>query len=97
MKTIVIAEIGINHNGDRHYPDAIPLGRNIEKINKLYDEGNTIIYWTARGATTKIDWYDITKAQLIKWGAKHHELSLDKPHFDMLIDDKAVDITKFME
>ena len=28
----------------------------IEKINKLYDEGHTIIYMTARGAVTKVDY-----------------------------------------
>ena len=33
----------------REYPSAQPIYMNIAKINKLYDEGNTITYYTARG------------------------------------------------
>ena len=33
----------------RDYKDASPIEENIEKANKLYDSGHTIIYWTARG------------------------------------------------
>ena len=29
--------------GDRHYPDAVPIEDNINKINDLYDKGNTIV------------------------------------------------------
>ena len=63
---------------------------NIKKANKLYDDGNTIVYWTARGATTGIDWTDLTAQQLKKWGAKYHELKLDKPFYDLFIDDKVI-------
>jgi histidinol phosphatase-like enzyme len=76
----------------RNYNNAEPIMENIEKINKLYDEGNTIVYWTARGSRTQIDWYDLTKAQLIKWGAKHHELNVKKPYYDLFIDDKTLRI-----
>ena len=59
--------------GDSHrYQCAKPIRENLEKINKLYDEGNTIIYWTARGATSGINWYQLTAAQLHEWGARHH-------------------------
>ena len=34
-------------NGE--YSLAEPIKNRIDKINKLYEEGNTIIYWTARG------------------------------------------------
>ncbi len=76
----------------RVYKNSIPILENIEKINKLYDEGHTIVYWTARGSRTKEDWYDLTKKQLIEWGAKHHELKCDKPYYDMFIDDKNLRI-----
>ena len=33
----------------RDYSLATPIKENIEKINKLYDSGDTIVYWTARG------------------------------------------------
>ena len=35
------------YEGERHYPDAVPHNENISKINKLYDDGNEITYWTA--------------------------------------------------
>ena len=75
---------------DGQYSDAVPLPSRIEKINKLYDEGNKIVYWTARGSQTGIDWREITKKQLNEWGAKHHELSLNKPHYDLYVDDKTI-------
>ena len=63
---------------------------NIKKINTLYDEGNEITYWTARGSVTGIDWYEDTKNQLNKWGCKYHHLSVgEKPHYDLLICDKT--------
>jgi histidinol phosphatase-like enzyme len=76
----------------RNYFNAKPLKGNIEKINKLYDDGHTIVYWTARGSRTKINWYDLTKNQLNEWGAKHHELYVDKPYYDLFIDDKTLRI-----
>ena len=65
---------------------------NIEKVNRYYDDGHTIVYWTARGAVTGIDWTELTKEQLDKWGAKHHELKLDKPFYDIFIDDKNINV-----
>ena len=76
----------------RKYEDAKPIVENIDKINKLYDQGHTIVYWTARGSRKQIDWYDLTKAQLILWGAKHNELRVDKPYYDLFIDDKTIRI-----
>jgi len=76
----------------RVYEKAEPIKENIDKINKLYDEGNTIVYWTARGSRSKIDWYDLTKSQLEQWGAKFHLLRCDKPFFDILIDDRTMRI-----
>ena len=75
---------------DRNYENAVPLKERIIKINKLYDQGNTIVYWTARGSRSKIDWYDLTKMQLEKWGAKHHELRCDKPYYDIFYDDVSI-------
>jgi histidinol phosphatase-like enzyme len=76
----------------RAYEEATPIKENIYKINKLYDEGNEIVYWTARGSRSKIDWYDLTKTQLEKWGAKHHKLRCDKPYYDIFYDDKTMRI-----
>lgn len=77
-------------NGPREYKLARPIEINIKKINRLYDEGNKITYWTARGTVSKIDFYDLTKSQLESWGAKYHELIVGtKPAYDLLICDKT--------
>ena len=78
------------YDGDRRYPDALPNHERIKKINTLYDNGHMIVYWTARGGTTGIDWTDLTQEQLIKWGAKHNELKMWKPSYDVFICDKAI-------
>jgi len=72
----------------RDYAKAMPLQENIEKANKLFEEGNTVIYWTARGTGTGIDWSDLTKLQLESWGARYHDLKFGKPVYDLFIDDK---------
>jgi hypothetical protein len=63
-----------------------------QKVNALYEQGNTIIYWTARGSRSGIDWYDLTKQQLDDWGAKYHDLRCDKPYYDLFIEDKSIRI-----
>jgi|TARA_R100000808_G_scaffold25012_1_gene60450 hypothetical protein len=73
---------------DRNYSLAVPIKENIEKANKLYDEGNTIVYWTARGTVSGIDWREVTLNQFEVWGVKYHELKLGKPYYDLFIDDK---------
>ena len=74
----------------RGYKNAIPNMGNIKKINKLYDDGNYIKYYTGRGSVSKIDYYDLTKKQLSRWGCKYHELSTgEKPDYDLFICDKT--------
>ena len=71
------------------YRDAKPRKEQIYKINKLYDKGNTIIYWTARGTVTQINWLDLTKNQLDKWGVKYHDVRVGNPQYDLWIDHKS--------
>jgi len=77
---------------NRKYEESIPIIENIKKINNLYDEGNTIVYWTSRGSRKQIDWYKLTYKQLNEWGVKFHELRVDKPYYDLFIDDKTLRI-----
>lgn len=70
------------------YSTSKPIYKNIKKANKLYDSGHTIVYWTARGTETKINWEKITKQQFKEWGVKYHELRFGKPNYDLFIDDK---------
>lgn len=77
----------------KDYNLAEPITTHIEKVNKLYDEGNTIVYYTARGQVTKRDWSELTMKQLNDWGCKFHELKMNhKPHYDLLICDKSIRI-----
>ena len=73
----------------RDYTLSQPLPERIKVVNKLYDEGNTIVYWTARGSRKQIDWRELTTKQLNEWGAKYHELKVNKPFYDVFIEDKA--------
>ena len=54
-----------------------------------------IIFLTARGFVTKINWYELTASQLEKWGVQYHELYLTKPHADIYIDDKGLKDSEF--
>jgi hypothetical protein len=75
---------------ERNYSEALPITGNIAKINKLYEEGHEITYYTARGTVTGINWLDTTKNQLNKWGCKYHKLNIgNKPDYDLLICDKT--------
>jgi hypothetical protein len=74
------------------YQHAIPIPKNIAKINKLYDEGHIIIYWSSRGMTSGTSWLLLTINQLREWGVKHHSVHLNKPSFDFIIDDKCLKI-----
>ena len=73
----------------RIYTDSIPIKSNIKKINKFYEDGHIIIYWTARGTSTGLDWSELTKNQLDNWGCKYHKLKVGKPAYDLLICDKT--------
>ena len=70
------------------YNKAEPIQERIDKMNKLYDEGHTVIYWTARGSISGINHRDLTEMQLNAWGVKYHELKFEKPAFDFMVDDK---------
>ncbi len=90
MKIIYVDIDGtICENTKGFYWKANPRYDQIVKINKLYEEGNTIIYYTARGSVTKIDWTKLTKQQLKDWGCRYHELRMNKPDYTLWIDDKS--------
>ena len=79
------------YSGIRRYDLAEPNFTNISKINNLFDKGWTIIYWTARGSSSGIDYKDFTRNQLKEWGCKFHDLicGKEKGSYNLVIDDKA--------
>ena len=83
---------------DGDYYNSIPKKDVIKKIQRLYENGDTIIFMTARGATSGKDWTDWTIKQLSLWNLKYHELLMNiKPHADFFIDDKGINIKDFMK
>lgn len=91
-ETICFYDEDIPLDGKKEYSKAIPDEYNIGKINHLYDEGHTIIYWTARGSRSGIDWTEFTREQLKKWGCKFHDLQCNKPYYDLFIEDRSIRI-----
>ena len=82
------------YSNERRYDLSEPNFKNIEKINKMYEDGWRVVYWTARGSVSGKDYTEHTTGQLTEWGCKYHELVTGtspnpKPHFDLVIDDKA--------
>lgn len=74
------------------YEEAKPIEKTIRKINELYDKGNTIILYTARGAYSGVDWSELTEKQLKSWGVKYHRFLRGKPFAQEYVDNKAVHI-----
>jgi hypothetical protein len=101
MKTLTIA-VDIDHtlidSSDNVYTfEPKPIQSMIEFVNQLYDQGHTIILYTARGMGSMAGqahliphaFYEKTKKQLDEVGVKYHHLVFGKIHYDYFIDDKA--------
>jgi hypothetical protein len=71
------------------YENAVPIPENIAKMNKLWNEGHTIVYWTSRGNTSGKNLWSFTQSQLVKWGCRFNSLFDEKPSYDIFIDDKC--------
>ena len=90
MKIFIDIDNTIFNTVGNDYKGSTPIHDNIEKANKLYEQGHTITYWTARGCHSGTDYTELTRNQLEKWGCKYHDIQVgNKPHFDMYICDKS--------
>ena len=66
------------------YRESEPIQSRIDKVNKLYDQGHTVIMLTARGMgrTNQNEMesyrlmYHFTYQQISTWGVKFHKLML---------------------
>ena len=83
-------------NTDGEYERAESYPDVVAQVNALNDAGHRIILYTARGSTTGIDWRELTESQLRMWGVKYHEVFLGKPHADVFVDDKAINVTDWL-
>lgn len=75
-----------------NYENAIPIPENIKKINRLFDSGNVVVYYTSRGMRSRVNHHCLTLQQLAEWGCHYNTLRMDKPSFDYIIDDRALRI-----
>ena len=68
------------------YEGSKPNKEIIILVNKLYDKGYTIFIFTARSNM----YQSVTKKWLKDHKVKHHYLIVDKPYYDLFIDDKCI-------
>ena len=96
--TYVVDIDGTICNTERgNYFSSKPIQERIDKINKLYDEGHKIIYYTARGYKSGVNWRELTKRQLKEWGVKYHKLEIKAPYGDFYINDHSILLTEFFK
>ena len=89
-----------SHLGIEKYKYCVPIRENVDKVNKLYEQGCEVIIYTSRGMGTLggdlgviyNTLYEPTKKDLEKWGVKFHQLVFGKIYFDVLIDDKVLNV-----
>ena len=77
-----------------------PYMDRIEQINKLYDDGHEIVFYTARGLKSgrgEKHYRPITEQQLKEWGVKYHDLWFKKHDATHYIDDKALRPEEFFD
>ena len=79
------------------YDKAEPITSRIKHVNQLHDAGHTILVFTARGTKTGINYRDLTRMQLERWGLKFHELILGKPAADIYVDDRGIGDDEFFK
>lgn len=90
MKILVDIDGTICESAEGKYDTASPVPKHIEKINKLYEDGNTIIYYSARGRRSGQDYTELTVNQLSDWGCKFHGVIMNhKLDYDLMICDKT--------
>ena len=89
MKYIIDIDGTICDTTDSDYEHSVPHRDRIRMINDLYDQGHHIVYWTARGGSSGVDWSELTQQQLTQWGCRYHQLCMNKPVYDVWVDDKA--------
>jgi len=73
--------------------DEEPREEMIELVNDLYKQNHTIIIYTARREEVREE----TEYFLDKWDVMYHALDMEKPGYDLLIDDRAISDEKALD
>lgn len=81
-----------------NYSGSTPKKDRIAVVNKLYDQGHTILVDTARGSVSGKNYFFFTLNQLKSWGLKFHTLRTGtKIGADVFIDDKGISDLNFFK
>ena len=81
----------IADTNEKDYCNATPDESIITLVNKLYDEGNKIIIFTARGTNSDKNYRMMTRKQLKKWNVQYHKLMFGK-----IVSDKVITPEEFL-
>jgi GTP cyclohydrolase I len=68
------------------YANRTPRLVNVNQVNVLFEQGHTIILYTARFEVDR----QVTVSWLHQHGIKYHDLIMDKLQYDLFIDDRAL-------
>ena len=87
-----------NQDDIEKYYSCIPNQKMIDILNLCKSKGFKIIIYTSRGMTVfngnvndiYSNLYDLTQKQLKEWKVNYDQLIMGKVHYDLLIDDKAI-------
>jgi len=87
----------------RDYANSTAIQHRIKKVNRLFDSGNHILIYTARGMgyfsgnleLIEKEYRELTENQLKNWGVKYNFLKFGKPSYDLIIDDKNLKLEDF--
>lgn len=105
MKYVFDLDGTICSDSKGNYRNAKPIPTRVSAINGLYDQGHTIVIFSARGMgrsggnrlIVHLRWYILTKSQLKRWNVRYHKLRLGKPAGDIYVDDKGSNADDFFK
>jgi len=97
MKYMVDIDGTICYTVNSNYEESRPYKDRIEHLNGLYEAGNEIHYYTARGSVSGDDWQEFTVRQLMNWGVRATTIKTGKKQYDIWIDDKAISDTEYFK
>lgn len=83
--------------GELFMDKAVAKPHMIKLFNRLFAVGKTIVYYSSRGNElahhySPDEWIELTKKQLDSHGILYSDVRVDKPKWDILIDDKCINI-----
>jgi CMP-N,N'-diacetyllegionaminic acid synthase len=81
---------------DGDYSTAFPIMPMVSSLIGLLNDGLTIVFHSARGSATGIDWYSHTRSHLDKLGFSMCPLFLGKPHAHFYLDDRSITLQQLL-